>query len=263
MPELPEVETVVRSLQGVVGRRILNAEFRQPRILVGDAEASAELVQGRTIEAIERSGKFILFRLAPSGYLIVHLGMTGKLLLDPEVRKHTHVIFTLSEGVLQYEDSRRFGRVECCEVLPQRVAKLGPDALEVTVDEFVRLVRGRTTRVKALLLNQEVVRGMGNIYVDEALFRAGIHPLSVGARLTRARVRKLWEAMREVLAEAIASKGSSISDYVDAVGDRGSFQNSHRVYQRDGKPCVVCGAPIERILVTQRGTHFCGVCQKR
>ncbi len=263
MPELPEVETVVRSLQSIVGRRILNAEFRQPRILVGDAESSADLVRGRIIEAIERTGKFILFRLAPSGYLIVHLGMTGKLLLDPTIRKHTHAIFTLSDGVLQYEDSRQFGRVECCEVLPERVSKLGPDALAVTLDEFVKLVRGRKTRVKALLLNQEVVRGMGNIYVDEALFRAGIHPLAMGSRLTRARVQKLWEAMREVLNEAIVSKGSSISDYVDAEGERGSFQESHRVYQRDGQPCVVCGAPIKRILVTQRGTHFCVACQRR
>ncbi len=257
------METVVRSLQGVAGRTILNAEFRKARVLVGDAEASVELVRGRTIEAVERYGKFIVFRLAPSGYLIVHLGMTGKLLLDATVRKHTHAIFTLSDGILQYEDSRQFGRVECHEVLPERVTKLGPDALAVSSEDFVALVRGRKTRLKALLLNQEIVRGMGNIYADEALFRAGIHPLAMGARLTRARVRKLWEAMREVLTEAIASKGSSISDYVDAEGERGSFQESHRVYQRDGKPCVVCGAEIQRILVAQRGTHFCGVCQRR
>jgi formamidopyrimidine-DNA glycosylase len=263
VPELPEVETVVRSLQGLVGRAIRNAEFRKPRVLVGDAETSTQLLLGRRIGAIERAGKFIVFRLEPAGFLVVHLGMTGKLLVDAPLTKHSHAIFTLSEGVLQYEDFRQFGRVECGEELPARVAKLGPDALAVDFETFAGLVRARKTRIKPLLLNQEVVCGMGNIYVDEALFRAGIHPLASGARIKRARLRQLWESMREVLNEAIASKGSSISDYVDADGVKGTFQEMHRVYQRDGKPCVACGAEIQRILVAQRGTHFCAKCQKR
>ena len=263
MPELPEVETVVRSLKSIAGRKILNAEFRKPRVLQGDADQSAEFLRGRKIRVVERYGKFIVFRLAPSGFLIVHLGMTGKLLMDSPLTKHSHVIFTLDRGVLQYEDSRQFGRVEVCEELPKRVTKLGPDALDIDLATFVDLVRKRKTRMKALLLNQEFVRGLGNIYADETLFRAGIHPLAVGSRLKRARIERLYEAIREVLNEAIASKGSSISDYVDSDGNRGSFQDHHRVYQRTGKPCVVCGKPIKRTLVAQRGTHFCATCQKR
>lgn len=262
MPELPEVETVVRSLQSITGRRILNAEFRKPRILLGDADHNAEFLRGRKIQAIERYGKFLVFRLAPSGFLLVHLGMTGKLLLDAPLTKHSHVIFTLDQGVvLQYEDSRQFGRVECHEELPERVTKLGPDALTVDLETFIRLLKPRTTRMKALLLNQEFIRGLGNIYADEVLFRAGIHPLAKS--LKRSRAEKLHAAIVEVLSEAIASKGSSISDYVDSEGNRGSFQDHHRVYQRTGEPCVVCGKPIKRILVAQRGTHFCPVCQKR
>jgi formamidopyrimidine-DNA glycosylase len=263
VPELPEVETVVRSLQPIAGRRIVNAEFRKPRILIGNADQSADFLRGRKIQAVERYGKFIVFPLEPSGFLIVHLGMTGKLLVDAPLAKHSHAIFTLDQGVLQYQDSRQFGRVECCEKLPERVTKLGPDALAVDSETFVKLVRSRKTRMKALLMNQEFVRGLGNIYADEALFRAGIHPLASGARLKRERIEKLYRVIREVLQEAIASKGSSISDYVDSEGNRGSFQDHHRVYQRTGKPCVVCGAPIRRTLVAQRGTHFCKTCQKR
>jgi formamidopyrimidine-DNA glycosylase len=247
----------------VAGRKILNAEFRKPRVLNSDADWSADFLRGRKIQAVERYGKFIVFRLAPSGFLIVHLGMTGKLLLDAPLTKHSHVIFTLDRGVLQYEDSRQFGRVEVSEELPARVVKLGPDALEVDLETFVVAVRKRKIRMKALLLNQQFVRGIGNIYADEALFRAGIHPLALGTGLKRARVEKLHAAVREVLNEAIASKGSSISDYVDSEGNRGSFQEQHRVYQRTGLQCVVCGAAIKRTLVAQRGTHFCAACQKR
>ena len=149
MPELPEVETVVRSLKSVAGRKILNAEFRKPRVLNSDADWSAEFLRGRKIRVVERYGKFIVFRLAPSGFLIVHLGMTGKLLLDAPLTKHSHVIFTLDRGVLQYEDSRQFGRVEVSEDLPARVVKLGPDALEVDLETFVIAVRKRKIRMKA------------------------------------------------------------------------------------------------------------------
>jgi formamidopyrimidine-DNA glycosylase len=267
MPELPEVETVVRSLAGLAGRRILNAEFRKLRVLIGDPDEGAAFLRGRLIQSISRYGKFIVFHLKPAGFLIVHLGMTGKLLsfpkAPPALAKHTHAVFTLDKGVLLYEDSRQFGRIEYSATLPARVQKLGPDALDVDFETFAKLLRGRKTRMKSVLLNQEFLRGLGNIYADEALFRAGIHPLAVGARLKRERVKKLYDAIREVLSEAIESKGSSISDYVDSSGARGSFQDQHRVYQRDGKLCVVCGHPIKRTLVAQRGTHFCPRCQKR
>ena len=264
MPELPEVETVVRSLTPlVVGRRIQSAVFTQQRVLIGDPKTSARLLSGRRIEAIERYGKFIVFRLVPEAFLVVHLGMTGKLLWKAEPAKHTHAVFTLNGGNLLYNDSRQFGRLQCSATLPERVAKLGPDALSVSFEEFAARLRARQSRMKALLLNQSFIRGLGNIYADEALFRAGIHPLAIGSRLRKDRARKLYDAIREVLTEAVERRGSSISDYVDSEGNRGSFQTLHRVYQRTGEPCVVCGSPIKRTLVAQRGTHFCAKCQKR
>src|SRR5262249_7844548 len=145
---------------------------------------------------------------------------------------------------------------------PARLAKLGPEPLEVEFEDFFAGLRGRKTSIKALLLNQDFVRGMGNIYADEALFRAGIHPLTVASRLRRDRARKLYDAMRAVLTEAIAAGGSSISDYVDAEGRKGFFQVSHRVYQRTGEPCVNCGKPIRRVIITQRSSHFCPACQR-
>jgi formamidopyrimidine-DNA glycosylase len=142
------------------------------------------------------------------------------------------------------------------------VEKLGPEPLEVAFEEFFRRTRGRKTRIKALLLNQDFVRGIGNIYADEALFRARIHPTAIAGRLRQERLRRLHAAVREVLAEAIEGGGSSISDYVDPDGRKGWFQLQHRVYQRTGEPCTVCGAPIRRLLVAQRSSHYCPHCQK-
>jgi formamidopyrimidine-DNA glycosylase len=262
MPELPEVETVVRTLRPViVGRRILNSEFKQLRVLRGTpGEASKGLI-GRRIVAVERYGKFIAIRL-DRGYLMVHLGMTGKLLINAPQTKYTHAIFTLDDGVLHYDDPRQFGRVEFSEQLPDRVAALGPEPLEVSLNDFASALKQRRSPVKAVLLNQAVVRGVGNIYADEALFRAGVHPTSPAASLKRDRVKRIYDAMREVLAEAIESRGSSVSNYVDAEGRKGSFQLAHRVYQRTDEPCVNCGKAIRRIVVAQRGTHFCAKCQR-
>lgn len=262
MPELPEVETVVRTLRpALVGRRILNAEFGKSLVLIGSAAKTSAALAGRRVESIARHGKFISIRL-DVGYLVVHLGMTGKLLFSAELTKHTHAIFTLDRGVLLYDDPRQFGRIEYGDELPARVAALGPEPLEVSLDEFTQRVKARRSPIKAVLLNQAVVRGVGNIYADEALFRAGVHPKRLAASLSKDRVARVYAAMREVLAEAIESRGSSVSDYVDADGNRGSFQDAHRVYQRTGEPCVTCGKPICRILVAQRSTHFCAHCQR-
>ena len=264
MPELPEVETVVRSILPLQGRRILNAEFRGTRVLRGgDPERMAARLAGRRIAAIRRYGKFILVSLSGGGYLLLHLGMTGRLLLGGAPGKHTHAIFTLDRGVLQFDDSRQFGAIEVHEDFPARVARLGPEPLEIAALDFARDLRRRRTRVKALLLDQTFVRGVGNIYADEALFRAGIHPMAITARLRQDRVMRLHQALGEVLTEAIAAGGSSISDYVDAEGRQGFFQVSHRVYQRTGEPCVNCGTAIRRVLVAQRSSHFCPRCQKR
>jgi formamidopyrimidine-DNA glycosylase len=262
MPELPEVETVVRTLRpAIVGRRILNAEFRQLRVLRGSAQDTMKALAGRKIKSIERHGKFIAIRL-DKGFLVVHLGMTGKLLVNAEPTKWTHAIFTLDHGMLHYDDQRQFGRIEYGDELPARVAALGPEPLEVSLAEFTARVRARKSPIKAVLLNQAVVRGVGNIYADEALFRAGVHPKRAAASLGKDRVERIFKAMREVLAEAIESRGSSVSNYVDADGRKGSFQQAHRVYQRTGEPCVKCGAEIRRIVLAQRGTHFCGKCQR-
>jgi formamidopyrimidine-DNA glycosylase len=263
VPELPEVETVVRSIAPLVGRRIVAAEFRCPRVLRGgNPDEMTEQLVGRRVRAIHRYGKFILIEL-DRGYLMVHLGMTGRLLLGGATGKHTHAILTFDRGVLLYDDSRQFGRVQFCPEVPERIARLGPEPLEVGFEEFHRRMRGRQTSIKALLLNQDFVRGIGNIYADESLFRAGIHPKAVAGRLRKDRVRKLYDAVREVLAEAIEAGGSSISDYVDAEGRKGFFQISHRVYGREGGACTACGAAVRRIQVAQRSSHFCPKCQHR
>jgi formamidopyrimidine-DNA glycosylase len=260
VPELPEVETVVRSLAPhLPGRRIVSAEFRSRRVTPGNRRKLASKLEGRTIVGIRRRGKFIVITL-DEGLLAVHLGMTGKLLLDKATTPHTHGIITFDEGVLIYDDPRQFGRIEWN---PARIGKLGPEPLEITLDEFRTRLRSKKTRIKSLLLNQQFLAGMGNIYVDEALFASGIHPLAQASRLTASRAAKLYQAIRETLTLAIEHRGSSISDYVDADGARGDFQVLHRVYGREGEACLKCGGPIKKTVVAQRGTHFCPRCQKR
>ena len=264
MPELPEVETITRALAPrITGRRIVTAEFRCVRILRGaDPDELAERLHGRKILGVKRAGKFILVPLDNGSYLTIHLGMTGKLLVGAKPQKHTHAIFTLDRGVLLYDDQRQFGRILFSDAMPARVEKLGPEPLEIGLAEFIRRARGRKTPIKALLLNQDFVRGIGNIYADEALFRARIHPRAIAGRIRKERMERLRDAIREVLAEAIEGGGSSISDYVDPDGRKGWFQLRHRVYQRTGEACVVCGAPIRRVVIAQRSSHYCPRCQR-
>lgn len=262
MPELPEVETVVRSVRGhLVGKRILAAEFTSPHVTPGNRNALAKRLAGRTVQSVTRRGKFIQIAL-DTGFLTVHLGMTGKLLISGSVREHTYGIFTLDDGVLLYHDPRQFGSIEWSPRISPRVARLGPEPLEITLEEF-RARMKRKTRMKSLLLNQTFLAGVGNIYADESLFAAGIHPLASAEKLSKPRVEKLYAAIRGILAHSIELGGSSISDYVDAEGQKGWFQVEHRVYGRDGEACVQCGGPIRKTLVAQRGTHYCPVCQKR
>lgn len=259
MPELPEVETIVRALAPrLAGRRILEARFFSRLVC---REPIEDRVEGRRIVSVRRHGKFVVLEL-DDGCLAIHLGMTGKLLIAGERGTYTRAIFTLDDGVLAYDDVRQFGRIDWSEKLPGRVARLGPDPLEVGFDDFLAGLRRRNSRIKPLLLNQAFLRGLGNIYTDEALFRAGIHPRALASRLSRARAHRLYEAIREVLALAIENRGSSVSDYVDAEGRRGSFQTLHQVYGKEGRPCSRCGTPIRRIVVAQRGTHYCPRCQR-
>jgi formamidopyrimidine-DNA glycosylase len=262
MPELPEVETVVRTLAPkVCGRVIHQAEFYSALILRHCREPIAQRLEGRTIEGVQRRGKHIVMKL-DAGLLVVHLGMTGKLLVDTDRTPHTRAVFELDQGTLLYDDIRMFGSIEYVDALPARMARLGEEPLEISEGEFYRAIHKRRTSIKALLLNQTVVRGLGNIYVDEALFRAGIRPKTNASRLTKARAGRLLDEIRQVLVEAINMRGSSISDYVDAEGNAGGFQSLHRVYGREGKPCVLCDEPIRKIVLAQRGTHFCPRCQR-
>jgi formamidopyrimidine-DNA glycosylase len=256
VPELPEVETVVRTLAPrLTGRRLL--ELR-----LFTRKAWAQTVRGmknRTVREVRRHGKYILLML-DEGILAIHLGMTGKLLARSVRGPYTRAEIVFDGETIYFDDVRQFGSMRRMEIEP---ARLGPDALAVTTDEFLARLRRRKGRLKPLLLNQSFLRGLGNIYTDEALFRAGVHPLAIAARLSRLRALKLHAAIQDVLSDAVASGGSSVSDYVDADGRPGWFQTQHRVYQKTGEPCVVCGTPIRRILVAQRGTHFCPSCQRR
>jgi formamidopyrimidine-DNA glycosylase len=255
VPELPEAETIARTLAPLVeGRSILNAEFPGRRVLRGPMPNLA----GARILRVARHGKRIVLSL-DSGSVLVSLGMTGALLVDSEPTPYTRAILTLTGSTLLFDDIRQFGNLR---FLSSADESLGPDPLEITTAEFTARLRARRTVAKRLLLDQSFVRGLGNIYADEALFRARIHPAAPTERMTPARATRLHAAIVELLNEAIAHRGSSISDYVDAKGERGGFQLLHRVYRKHGQPCFNCGGPIQRIVLAQRGTHFCPRCQR-
>lgn len=262
MPELPEVETVVRSVAPhLAGRRILGASFTSPWVTPGNRAALARKLAGRRVESVARRGKFIVMPL-DEGTLTVHLGMTGRLLVRGAPDRHTHGIFRLDEGIVLYHDPRQFGRIEWSAGVPPRLARLGPEPLEISLEEFRARLR-RPARLKALLLNQAFLAGLGNIYADESLFAAGIHPLARADSLSRARAERLYCAIRETLGRAIQLGGSSVSDYVNAEGERGWFQLEHRVYGRQGQACVSCGRAVVKRVIAQRGTHYCPHCQRR
>jgi formamidopyrimidine-DNA glycosylase len=251
---------VVRTLAPrLTGRTIVHATFSSRHIVRERAAVLAARLSGRRVLAVRRRAKFVLLEL-DGGTLAIHLGMTGKLRFDCPASKHGYAVFELNDGVLLFDDPRQFGKIEW---EPPRIAALGPEPLEIGPDEFAARLKQRRGRLKPLLLNQAFLGGLGNIYVDEALHRAGIHPLARAASLSAPRAARLLGAIREILTAAIALGGSTISDYVDAAGRRGGFQLLHRVYGRAGEPCLNCGAAIRKILVSQRGTHFCPRCQKR
>lgn len=262
MPELPEVETVVRTLAPkLTGRRILDAQFSSHHVVRQKFPALRRRVRNQLVKSVRRHGKFIVLELE-QGVLTIHLGMTGKLLVNSEPGPYARAVFELDEGLLVYDDVRHFGRIEWSAGLLERAEALGPDALDISLDDFLARLKKRKTGIKPLLLNQKFLRGMGNIYTDEALYEARIHPRAIAASLSKDRARRLHRAMLDILATAIRLKGSSISDYVDADGQKGSFQLQHQVYGRAGEPCSTCGTAIRRIVVGQRGTHYCPKCQR-
>jgi formamidopyrimidine-DNA glycosylase len=292
VPELPEVETIARGVHDRVhGDRIVDAWFSsypQP-FKTPPAQQSRELA-GRVILAVHRTGKHIVFELSsgaakrrakrsarasapepdaqkPDAQWIVHLGMTGRLLVttsDGPLAPHTHARLQLASGrELRFVDPRRFGRLEFRSLAAgESFAPPGSEPLDVSAPQFAALFRGRRLPIKAALLNQSLLAGVGNIYADESLFRAGIRPRRRTHRITIAEYNRLRLSLREVLRHAIRLGGSSVSDYVGADGARGFFQLEHCVYQRTGEPCRRCGTPIQRILVAGRGTHYCPKCQR-
>lgn len=286
MPELPEVETIARGVQERVrGDRIVQAWFgshREP--FKTPAEQQAAGLDGRVILGVHRTGKHLVCELGPrdseglnlqdagavdrsEAQWIVHLGMTGRLLVttpDAPLALHTHARLSLASGrEVRFVDPRRFGRLEFRDLkaaLEFRAA--GADPLTIGAEEFATLFHGRKLAIKAALLNQTLLAGVGNIYADESLFHAGIRPRRRAGRLSHAELAKLWQSLRNVLEHAIRLGGSSVSDYVDANGVRGFFQLEHCVYQRGGLPCRNCETPIRRIVVAGRGTHYCPQCQR-
>lgn len=302
MPELPEVETIVRGLAKRVTGEVIESVWlgQKKEPLKSPASEIAGVLEHSKISSVRRMGKHIVFDLArasngsiqqrprkksttasdkPSAgadrsvrstphdvtsQWIVHLGMTGRLqVCEPaaEVAKHTHAILKLTSGrELRFVDPRRFGRLSVAA--DGNFDAVGVEPLDVDLERFVVLFRTRKTPIKSALLSQKLLRGVGNIYADESLFRAGIRPRRKAASITREQMGKLFVAIKEVLKEAIKLGGSSISDYVDADGEEGFFQLRHRVYGREGESCLVCKTPIKRVVIAGRSSHFCPKCQK-
>jgi formamidopyrimidine-DNA glycosylase len=289
MPELPEVETIARGLASRVTGDVIESVWlgSKPEVLKSSASEIASTLESKRIAGVRRVGKHIVFDLengarssspvkrkssqkssrasAPSSAAaqwIVHLGMTGRMLVcDPDqaIEKHTHAVAKLVSGrELRFVDPRRFGRLSVAHGFDPS----GAEPLEVELDRFVELFHGRKTPIKSALLNQKLLRGVGNIYADESLFRAGIRPRRRAESLTRNELSRLYSAIQEVLKEAIELGGSSVSDYVDADGEEGFFQLQHRVYGREGEPCLVCKTPIKRVVIAGRSSHYCPKCQK-
>ena len=264
MPELPEVETVANGLNARVQNAIIKEVWtsNKPQTFKSAPEKIARTLTNARIEKVHRIGKTIVFTLNKPEQFLVHLGMTGRLLVSaPEVPHppHTHAILTLNSGKeIRFVDPRRFGRLSITENY------LGPGAepLTIPLEAFITLFHTRKTPIKAALLNQSLLHGVGNIYADESLFRAHIRPRRQAARLTRAELTALHAELKKVLKHAIKLGGSSVSDYVDADGIRGFFQLKHMVYMRTGKPCLICNTPIKKITVAGRSTHFCPTCQR-
>ncbi len=262
MPELPEVETVVRSIAPfIVGRNIVSAKLSSHRVTRSDRDQTSIALAGASIASIKRHGKQILLEL-DHGFLYIHLGMTGNLLWNAAPGKYSRAVFELDNGVLVYNDIRQFGRVEFYPALPPHITGVGPDALLIGFPAFFERLKKRKGPIKPLLLNQSFISGVGNIYADECLFAARIHPKTQAARISRPRAEKLYLALVEILRLAIEHRGSSISNHVDACGEPGRFQQMHSVYRRTGEPCLACGKPVKRIVLGQRGTHYCARCQR-
>jgi formamidopyrimidine-DNA glycosylase len=271
MPELPEVETVARGLASVLaGQTFTSVEIGWPRTVAFPSVTQfKEQIAGRQVVSVGRRGKFVVVNL-DDGALLIHLKMSGRLWVVPsdEPRdKHTHTVFNLDSGQhLRFHDVRKFGRVYLVGDPAQITGRLGPEPLsdEFTVDSFRQLLARRSGRLKSLLLNQEFLAGLGNIYADEALFTAKLDPLRKADTLTPEEQTRLYQAIRTVLRRAVVGRGTTLNDkgYLDVRGQAGTYQSQVAVYGRAGEPCPTCDSGIERIVVGGRSTHYCPHCQQ-
>ncbi len=274
MPELPEVETIVRGLAPALrGRMIERVELLFKPLLRRGPKGGLAVLAGRKVMGVRRRGKMALIGCEGGVTLVFHLKMTGQLLLaaagaqPPD--KHTRLVVKFRDAgpELRFRDVRKFGFLICAggdaETDCEELACLGPEPLGLELEDFAAALGRRKGRIKGVLLDQTVIAGIGNIYADEMLFEAGVHPETPAAALSKRDVARLWEAMGKVLRAAIEAKGSSLRDYVDAEGQEGEFQESHKVYGREGEPCARCGRPLRRKVVAGRGTHFCPRCQRK
>ena len=271
MPELPEVETIVRGLQGAAGSRITAVEVRWARTVVPpDPTLFAQRITSRRILEIGRRGKWLVLTLSGGETLLVHLRMSGRLVLESqaaEIDRHARALLTLDNGQrLRFSDQRKFGRMVLTATPGEILDKLGPEPLgtEFTPELLQEMLSQRRGRIKPLLLNQHFVVGLGNIYSDESLWRAEVHPLRPANSLRPAEATALHHAIQAVLSEAIAQNGTTLEDqgYVTADGQPGEFISRLAVYGRTGKPCPRCGTPVVRTVVGGRSTHFCPTCQR-
>jgi formamidopyrimidine-DNA glycosylase len=270
MPELPEVETTVRGIAPhLVGRRVLELIVRQPRLRWPVPMALRRALPGQKIENVERRAKYILARTA-AGSAVMHLGMSGALRIlgaDVPPGPHDHVDWRLSSGrILRFTDPRRFG---CLLWQPsgethELLARLGPEPLgaEVEGDYLWRAARGRRAPVKAFLMDQHIVVGVGNIYAAEALFAAGIHPGRAAGSVSRARYARLADEVRRILAHAITRGGTTLRDFISPDGTPGYFEQELFVYGRAGEACKVCATPVRAVMLGQRSTFYCAKCQR-
>ena len=271
MPELPEVESVRRTLMpGILDRQVAEVVARPSRVVRPDPEGFRRGIVGRRVTGSLRRGKLLVLTLEGGAFWAAHLGMTGQLILAPGRLEadhvHVRVVFADHGPCLHYRDPRKFGYLAYYADRDQLMAglygQMGPDALSIAPEDFVARLAGRKAPIKSLLLDQRRLAGVGNIYADESLHRAGIDPNRRPVDLSPDELLRLHAALRETLDEALAQGGSSVKNFVDAEGRAGTFQEAHRVYRRTGQPCPACGTLVERTVLGGRSTHFCPCCQR-
>jgi formamidopyrimidine-DNA glycosylase len=271
MPELPEVENIIIGLKkNIVRKTISNVDINLDKIVKNPVKSFKKEIKGSTIEKITRQGKFLIFDLSGKYTLIIHLKMSGFLLLTNKSKqptKHTHLIFYFKDfnKKLFFIDVRRFGYAKLIKSNKLENfldSKIGPDYLKISYDDFYNTIKSKNRIIKSLLLDQKIFSGLGNIYTSESLYRSRIHPKQKSSQISNKKIKKLYDSIKNVLEEAINLGGSSVSNYLHPDGAEGSYQRQHKVYQRQGKRCKRCGSRIKNIKINNRSSYYCPKCQK-